>query len=69
VTGHVGFDKAGELLCIEVRHVPIDFVTMRPDMKKFKAAIDKNTCMVNQVLSFGVDGSKIWGLIYQPLNW
>ena len=50
VTGHVGFDKAGELLCIEVRHVPIDIDTMRPDMKKFEAAIDTNTCMVNKLL-------------------
>ena len=46
MTGHVGVDKAGEVLRMEVRHVPIDPVTMKPDMKKFKAAIDGNTCMV-----------------------
>ena len=46
VTGHVGVDKAGEVLRIEIRHIPVDPVTMRPDMKKFRAAIDSNTCMV-----------------------
>ncbi len=46
MTGHVGIDKGAELLGMEVRHVPIDQKTMQPDMKKFKAAIDSNTCMV-----------------------
>jgi glutamate/tyrosine decarboxylase-like PLP-dependent enzyme len=43
-------DKAGELLRVEVRHVPIDPATMQPDMAKFAAAIDKNTCMVKSFL-------------------
>jgi glutamate/tyrosine decarboxylase-like PLP-dependent enzyme len=50
VTGHVGIDKAGEVLQMEVRHVPIDLKTMQPDMNKFRAAIDKNTCMVRFIL-------------------
>ncbi len=44
VTGHVGVDKAGHLLGIEIRHVPIDPVKMTPDLAKFERAIDGNTC-------------------------
>ena len=50
-------DKAAELLGMEVRHVPIDVKTMQPDMNKFKAAIDKNTCMVRsepKTITFGL---------------
>jgi glutamate/tyrosine decarboxylase-like PLP-dependent enzyme len=47
ITGHVGVDKAGSFLNIEIRHVPIDPNTMKPDLKKFEAAIDNNTCMVS----------------------
>jgi len=42
---------------MEVRHVPIDVKTMQPDMNKFKAAIDKNTCMVRsepKTITFGL---------------
>lgn len=45
-SGHVGFDKAGHLMHIEVRHVPMDPKTMHPDLKKFRKAIDSNTIML-----------------------
>eukprot|EP00095_Tigriopus_kingsejongensis_P003316 maker-scaffold612_size124412-snap-gene-0.23 protein:Tk03316 transcript:maker-scaffold612_size124412-snap-gene-0.23-mRNA-1 annotation:"sphingosine-1-phosphate lyase 1-like isoform x2" len=45
-SGHVGFDKAGHFMHIEVRHVPMDPTTMHPDLKKFRKAIDSNTIML-----------------------
>ena len=45
-SGHVGFDKGAHLLGMTVRHVPMDPVTMQPDLRKFEAAIDSNTVMV-----------------------
>ncbi|XP_059087966.1 sphingosine-1-phosphate lyase-like [Tigriopus californicus] len=45
-SGHVGFDKAGHLMHIDVRHVPMDPKTMHPDLKKFRQAIDSNTIML-----------------------
>ena len=45
----MGFDKGGEVLGMEVRHVPMDQTTFQPDMKKFEAAIDANTCMVIKI--------------------
>ena len=51
MTGHVGIDKGAELLSMEVRHVTIDVNTMQPDMKKFEAAIDSNTCMVKRLVA------------------
>ncbi|XP_023332343.1 sphingosine-1-phosphate lyase [Eurytemora carolleeae] len=45
-TGHVGFDKAGHLLGVEVRHVPVNPVTFKPDIKEFRKYIDRNTVML-----------------------
>ncbi len=50
-SGHVGFDKAGHLLGIEVRKVPMVDGTMEPDMKKFRRAIDSNTIMVRHFVA------------------
>jgi len=46
VTGHVGIDKAGHLLGVEVRHVEVDPTTCKPTMKAFRNAIDSNTIML-----------------------
>jgi len=45
-TGHVGFDKAGHLLGVEVRHVPVDPHTCQPTIQAVRNAIDRNTVML-----------------------
>ena len=45
-SGHVGFDKGGHVLGMEVRHVPMDTDTWHPDLNKYERAIDSNTVML-----------------------
>ncbi|MEZ5138237.1 MAG: pyridoxal-dependent decarboxylase [Acidimicrobiales bacterium] len=42
-TGHPAFDKACHLFGIEMRHVPVDPVTMQADVEAVRAAIDDQT--------------------------
>ncbi|XP_018019009.1 sphingosine-1-phosphate lyase [Hyalella azteca] len=46
VTAHAAFDKGAQLLGIRIKHVPIDPVTMRVDIKAMKRMITRNTCML-----------------------
>ena len=46
ITGHVGLDKAGHLLGVTVRHVPVDPVTMTPTIRDLRRACDSNTVMI-----------------------
>ena len=43
VTGHVAVDKAGHLLGVHVRHVPVDPVTQTPRVQEMRRACDRNT--------------------------
>ena len=43
ITGHVGVDKAGHLLGVHVRHVPVDPVTQTPRISDMRRACDGNT--------------------------
>lgn len=46
VTAHAAFDKAAQLLKIEVRHVKFVPETTKVNLKEMKKAIDSNTCML-----------------------
>ncbi len=44
-SGHPAFNKAANLLCLEVIRTPIDDVTRMPDIKAYEAAINENTIL------------------------
>jgi len=46
VTAHAAFDKSADILGIRIRHVPVDDVTRRVDLKAMKRMINKNTIML-----------------------
>jgi len=46
VSAHAAFDKAAEILCMNITHVPLDQTTMRVDVAKMKRMITKNTAML-----------------------
>ncbi|XP_045595073.2 sphingosine-1-phosphate lyase [Procambarus clarkii] len=45
-SSHAAFDKGAQLLSVRIKHVPIDPVTMKVDMKAMKSMINRNTCML-----------------------
>ena len=46
ITAHPAFDKAAELLKVQINHVPVDPITKKVYVKKMKAAINGNTCLL-----------------------
>lgn len=46
ITAHAAFDKAASLMNMRIKHVPVDPVTMKVNMKAMKSAISKKTCML-----------------------
>lgn len=46
VSAHAAFDKAADILGINIRHVPLDQVTMRVDVAAMRRMITKNTMML-----------------------
>uniref|UniRef100_T1J300 Sphingosine-1-phosphate lyase 1 n=1 Tax=Strigamia maritima TaxID=126957 RepID=T1J300_STRMM len=46
VTAHCAFDKAANLMRMKIKHVPVDPVTMKVDMKQYQRYITRNTCML-----------------------
>jgi len=46
VTAHAAFDKAGQLMNIPVRHVPVDPVTQEVDLAAMRRMISRRTCML-----------------------
>jgi len=46
VTAHAAFDKSTDILGIRIRHVPVDEVTRRVDLKAMKRMINKNTIVL-----------------------
>lgn len=46
ISVHVAFPKGGHLFDLTFRFVPLDPVTMRPDMAQYKAAINENTILL-----------------------
>ncbi|GFY57182.1 sphingosine-1-phosphate lyase [Trichonephila inaurata madagascariensis] len=46
VTAHAAFDKAAQLLKIQVKHIKCDSKSMKVNIQAMKKAIDKNTCML-----------------------
>lgn len=45
-TAHAGFDKAAYYFGIKLRHVPLDPITYRVDLKKMEKMINKNTVLL-----------------------
>nr|CAG4634753.1 EOG090X051L [Alona affinis] len=45
-SGHAAFDKAAQLYRMRLTRVPLDPVTMKVDIKAYKRAITKNTCLL-----------------------
>ncbi|XP_059086019.1 sphingosine-1-phosphate lyase-like [Tigriopus californicus] len=46
VTAHAAFDKAADLLDITIKHVPVDPITQRVDIKAMRRAISGRTCLL-----------------------
>jgi len=46
ITAHAAFDKGADLLDIQIKHVPVDPVTQRVNLKKMKSMINSSTCML-----------------------
>lgn len=46
ITAHAAFDKAAQLLKIQVKHVKFDSDTMKVNIRAMRKAIDGNTCML-----------------------
>ena len=46
ITAHAAFDKAADLLDLQLIHVPVDPVTQRVDVKKMKKMLNGSTCML-----------------------
>lgn len=46
ITAHAAFDKGAQLLNIRIRHVPIDPITMKVDVKAMRSMISRRTCML-----------------------
>lgn len=46
MTAHAAFDKAADLLDITIKHVPVDPVTQRVDIKAMRRAITGRTCLL-----------------------
>jgi glutamate/tyrosine decarboxylase-like PLP-dependent enzyme len=42
VTAHAAFDKAAALMDIQIKHVPLDPVTLKVDIKAMKRAITRS---------------------------
>ncbi len=53
-TGHVAFDKAGHLLGVEVRNVPVDPATATVDVDEVAVLIDDNTvALIGSATNYG----------------
>ena len=46
ITAHAAFDKAADLLDIQLIHVPVDPTTQRVDVKKMRKMLNGSTCML-----------------------
>jgi len=46
VSAHAAFDKAADILGINIKHVPLDQVTMRVDVRQMRRMINGNTMML-----------------------
>lgn len=46
VTAHAAFDKGAQLLNIRIRHVPVDPISMKVDVKAMRRMISSRTCML-----------------------
>lgn len=46
VSAHAAFDKAADILNINIKHVPLDQVTMRVDVSAMRRMITKNTMLL-----------------------
>jgi sphinganine-1-phosphate aldolase len=42
VTAHAAFDKAAALMDIQIKHVPLDPVTLKVDIKAMRRAITRS---------------------------
>lgn len=49
MSAHAAFDKAGEYFKIKVRHVPVDPVSRKVDLKRLKRCINSNTIMASRI--------------------
>jgi len=46
ITAHAAFDKGADLLDIQIKHIPVDPITQRVNLRKMKSAINGSTCML-----------------------
>ena len=46
ITAHAAFDKGADLLDIQIKHITVDPITQRVNLKKMKSAINGSTCML-----------------------
>lgn len=46
VTAHAAFEKAANILCCKMIHIPVDKKTYKVDVRAMKRAITSNTCML-----------------------
>uniref|UniRef100_A0A2P2I317 sphinganine-1-phosphate aldolase n=1 Tax=Hirondellea gigas TaxID=1518452 RepID=A0A2P2I317_9CRUS len=46
ITAHAAFDKGAQLLNIRLRHVPVDPVSKKVDIRAMRSMITRNTCML-----------------------
>lgn len=46
VTAHAGFDKAAQLLDIEIVHIPLDPITMQVNVTEMSRRINRNVCLL-----------------------
>ena len=46
ITAHAAFDKAAQMLDMQLIHVPVDPKTYRVDIKKMKKLLNGSTCML-----------------------
>lgn len=45
-TAHAAFEKAANILGCKIKHIPVNRVTFKVDIKQMQRAITKNTCML-----------------------
>lgn len=47
MSAHAAFDKAGEYFQIKVRHIPVDPISRKVNLKRVARAINSNTILVS----------------------
>ena len=63
ITAHAAFDKAAGYFRMKITHIPVDDSTRQVNISAMKRAINKNTCMVSNILSL----CNLWGKAIQEM--